>query len=81
MTLPLLLLMTFLISTQHKLLQSVLGKDLVDTLAVYLVSSIKTHEYLKTSDFDYDTPSTNGDDVLNQYTTQVTSVGARKRSG
>ena len=45
MTLPLLLLMTFLISTQHKLLQSVLGKDLVDTLGIYLVSSTFKHGY------------------------------------
>ncbi|XP_060560459.1 uncharacterized protein LOC132720355 isoform X2 [Ruditapes philippinarum] len=36
MLLPFLLLSTFLISTQNKILKSVLGKDLVDTLALYL---------------------------------------------
>lgn len=36
MMLPLLLLMTFLISTHHKLLQSILGNNMVDTLAIYL---------------------------------------------
>lgn len=36
MLLPFLLLTTFLISTQHKLLKSVLGESLVDTLGLYL---------------------------------------------
>ncbi|WAR02644.1 hypothetical protein MAR_009202 [Mya arenaria] len=36
MLLPFVLLTTFLISTQHKALKTILGQDLVDTLTIYL---------------------------------------------